>query len=123
MAKERISSNVDQKLRIEADAKAEELGISRAKFIEIALKSEIGRFNVHRENKRLTAARATAEAAAEEARKQRDYFKVRSEEAESNYRTCSEKFRLLLMRNWWDRLWNALPWITETSRPTDETIE
>lgn len=123
MAKERISSNVDKKLRIEADAKAEELGISRAKFIEIALKSELGRFNVHRENKRLTEARATAEAAAEEARKQRDYFKVKAEEAESNYRTCSEKFRLLLMRNWWDRLWNALPWITETSRPTDETIE
>ena len=36
MAKERISSDVDRKLRIELDAKAEELGISRAKLIEIA---------------------------------------------------------------------------------------
>ena len=123
MTKERVSSNVDQKLRIESDAKAAELGISRAKFIEIALKSELGRFNVHRENKRLTAARAKAETAAEEARRQRDYFKVKAEEAESNYRACSEKFRLLLMRNWWDRLWNVLPWITETLQPTDETIE
>ena len=42
MAKERVSSDVDRKLRIELDAKAEELGISRAKLIEIALKSELG---------------------------------------------------------------------------------
>ena len=48
MAKERVSSDVDRKLRIELDAKAEELGISRAKLIEIALKSELGHFNVHK---------------------------------------------------------------------------
>ena len=41
MTKERISSDVDRKLRIEVDEKAEELGISRAKLIEIALKSEL----------------------------------------------------------------------------------
>ena len=56
MTKERVSSDVDRKLRIELDAKAEELGISRAKLIEIALKSELGHFNVHKENKRLTEA-------------------------------------------------------------------
>ena len=54
MTKERVSSDVDRKLRIELDAKAAELGISRAKLIEIALKSELGHFNVHKENKRLT---------------------------------------------------------------------
>ena len=54
MTKERISSDVDRKLRIELDTKANELGISRAKLIEIALKSELGHFNVHKENKRLT---------------------------------------------------------------------
>ena len=58
MTKERVSSDVDRKLRIELDAKAEELGISRAKLIEISLKSELGHFNVHKENKRLTEARA-----------------------------------------------------------------
>ena len=68
MTKERVSSDVDRKLRLEADAKAEELGISRAKLIEIALKSELGHFNVHKENKRLTEARATADAETEEAR-------------------------------------------------------
>ena len=234
MTKERVSSDVDRKLRIEADAKAEELGISRAKFIEIALKSELGYFNVHKENKRLTEAKAqlegqvddlesdqnqlivqhsdrineiasalgvpntlghikqridelqtaqdelkqektelteqrdefekllhaetdvcnkydaqvkslrkerdTFKAAAEEARKQRDTFKAKFEEAESNHRVCSTKLTLLLTRNWWERLWNTLPWVnerlwdtpsrpitptpdTEVSLPTDKTIE
>ena len=140
MAKERVSSDVDRKLRIELDAKAEELGISRAKLIEIALKSELGHFNVHKENKRLTEARATADAETEEARKQRDTFKTKYEDAESNYRVCSTKLTLLLTRNWWERLWNVLPWVnerlwdtpsrpitptpdTEISLPTDKTIE
>ena len=140
MTKERVSSDVDRKLRIELDAKAEELGISRAKLIEIALKSELGHFNVHKENKRLTEARATADAETEEARKQRDTFKTKYEDAESNYRVCSTKLTLLLTRNWWERLWNVLPWVnerlwdtpsrpitptpdTEVSLPTDKTIE
>ena len=126
MTKERISSDVDRKLRIEVDAKAEELGISRAKLIEIALKSELGHFNVHKENKRLTG--------------ERNRFKAQAEEAQSNYETCSTKLTLLLTRNWWERLWNVLPWVnerlwdtpsrpitptpdTEISLPTDKTIE
>ena len=77
MTKERISSDVDRKLRIEVDEKAEELGISRAKLIEIALKSELGHFNVHKENKRLTG--------------ERNRFKAQAEEAQSNYNACSDK--------------------------------
>lgn len=61
MAKERISSDIDRKLRIEADKKANELDISRAKLIEIALESELGWFNVHKENKRLTEAKNNAQ--------------------------------------------------------------
>ncbi|RKU10820.1 hypothetical protein C6503_19230 [Candidatus Poribacteria bacterium] len=61
MAKERVSSDIDRKLRIEADKKANELGISRAKLIEISLESELGRFNVHKENKRLTERVKTSE--------------------------------------------------------------
>ena len=208
MTKERISSDVDRKLRLELDEKANALGISRAKLIEISLKSELGHFNVHKENKRLTEARAKAEeetealrqqlttaeqehknlcnqfecektqlteqrdefekllhaetdaynkcyeraeslkkerntlkekvqiaekqlatdeqryqSASDGLRKQRDTFKTKFEEAESNYRACGEKLRLLMTRTWWDRLWNKLPWITEISLPTDETIE
>ena len=208
MRKERISSDVERKLRLELDEKANALGISRAKLIEISLKSELGHFNVHKENKRLTEARVKAEEETEALRqqlttteqehknrcnqfecektqlteqrdefekllhaetdaynkcheraeslkkerntlkekvqiaekqlatdeqryqsvsdglrKQRDTFKTKFEEAESNYRACGEKLRLLMTRNWWDRLWNKLPWITEISLPTDETIE
>ena len=140
MTKERVSSDIDRKLRLEADAKAAALGISRAKLIEIALKSELGHFNVHKENKRLTEARTQAEEETEEARRQRDTFKAKFEEAESNHRVCSTKLTLLLTRNWWERLWNVLPWVnerlwdtpsrpitptpdTEISLPTDKTIE
>ena len=208
MRKERISSDVERKLRLELDEKANALGISRAKLIEISLKSELGHFNIHKENKRLTEARTKAEeeteglrqqlttaeqehknrcnqfecektelteqrdefekllhaetdaynkcyeraeslkkerdtlrkkvqiaekqlatdeqryqSASDGLRKQRDTFKTRFEDAESNYRACSEKLTRLLTRNWWERLWNKLPWITEISLPTDETIE
>ena len=140
MRKERVSSDIDRKLRLEADAKAAALGISRAKLIEIALKSTLEHFNVHKENKRLTEARATADAETEEARRQRDTFKAKFEEAESNHRVCSTKLTLLLTRSWWERLWNVLPWVnerlwdtpsrpitptpdTEISLPTDKTIE
>lgn len=126
--KERVSSNVDRELRLEADAKAAALGISRAKLIEIALKSELDHFNIHKENKRLTEARAKAETATEEAQKQRERFKTKFEEAESNYRVCSRKIDLLLSRNWWERLWNKLPWVfkeypTEIVLPADKTGE
>ena len=140
MTKERVSSDIDRKLRLEADAKAAALGISRAKLIEIALKSTLEHFNVHKENKRLTEARTQAEEETEEARRQRYTFKAKFEEAESNHRVCSTKLTLLLTRNWWERLWNVLPWVnerlwdtpsrpitpttdTEISLPTDKTIE
>ena len=54
MRRKRIYSDMDIHLIAEADEKAKKLGISRAKLIEISLKSELGRFNVHKENKRLT---------------------------------------------------------------------
>ena len=60
--KERVSSDIDRKFAYSRlDAKANKLGISRAKFIEISLKSELGRFNVHKENKRLTERVKTSE--------------------------------------------------------------
>ena len=99
MAKERISSDVDRKLRLELDAAAKALGLKRAEFIRIAIESELGRFNVHKENKRLTA--------------ERNRFKAQAEAAESKFNVCSTKLTDLLNRNWWQRLWNFLPWIEE----------
>ena len=99
MKKERVSTDIERKLRLDLDAKANELEISRAKLIEICIKSELGRFNVHKENKYLTA--------------ERNRFKAQAEEATSKLETCSTKNKLLLTRNWWERLWNTLPWIDE----------
>ena len=61
MKKVRISCDVNWKLRKRLDAQAKENGISRAKFIEIAVESQVEGFNVHKENKRLTEARRKAE--------------------------------------------------------------
>lgn len=205
MGKERIFSDVDRQLRSELDAKANKLGISRSELIEIALNSELERFNVHKENKRLTEAHAQAEqdilyeeqraaelkaqrdrvttekeqltlehtdrikeiasalgvpdtighikqriaernekddqferektklteqrdefekllhaetdaynkcyARAESLKNERNRFKAQAEEVKSKFDTCEEKLTRLLTRNWWDRLWNKLPWI------------
>lgn len=225
--KKRVSSDIDKNLITALDAKCEKLGISRAKFIETAIETELGRFNVHKENKRLTErVKASAEDIAElqhqldttqaahqeicdrlecektqltqqrdefekllhdetdtcnkydervkslkkelatvkstyekeceklskdyteqikgiattlgvpptpmhikqrigelkqhvddlkvsveNREKERDTFKAKFEKADADSRTCSEKLRLLLTRNWWERLWNVLPWI------------
>ena len=113
MTKERVSSDIDRKLRLEADAKAAALGISRAKLVEIALKSTLEHFNVHKENKRLTERIKVSAQETEEARKQRDTFKAKFEDAESNFNVCSTKVTLLLTRSWWERLRNVLPWVNE----------
>jgi len=138
MRRKRVYSDIDKDLCTVAEAKAKKLGISRAKLIEIALESELERFNVHKENKRLTTARAQAEealkqiashlgvpdtvehckqridelqASIEDKKKERDCFKAKFENVESDYRTCDEKLTLLLTRSWWERLWNTLPWV------------
>lgn len=61
MKKVRISCDVNLKLRQQLDGQAKEDGISRAKFIEIAIESKVEGFNVHKENKRLTEARRKTE--------------------------------------------------------------
>ena len=208
MKKVRISCDVDWKLRKRLDAQAKENGISRAKFIEIAVESQVEGFNVHKENKRLTEARRKAEQeintlyqkittlekqvaeqkdtcnrlerekeqlteqrdefekqlhaetdaynkcyeraeslkkerntfrenlkqiashlgvpdtvahckqridelqeSIEEKKRERNRFKAQAEEAQSKLNVCNEKLTHLLKRNWWERLWNTLPWV------------
>ena len=208
MKKVRISCDVNLKLRQQVDAQAKENGISRAKFIEIAIESKVEGFNVHKENKRLTEARRKTEqeinalqqknttlekhvaeqkevcerlerekterteqrdefekllhaetdaynkcyaraesqkkerdtfkenikqiashlgvpdtvahckqridelqASIETKKSERDRFKAQAEEAKSKLDTCDEKLRQLQGRNWWERLWNTLPWV------------
>ena len=198
MTKVRISCDVNWKLRKRLDTQAKENGISRAKFIEDAVESKIEGFNVHKENKRLTEAKARLEGQvseltdacdelvsqknqrtvqhteqikaiasalgvpntidhikqridelrilqerlerektqlteqrdefekqlhaetdaynkcyerAESLKKERNRFKAHAEDTESKLDTCSEKLTRLLTRNWWERLWNTLPWV------------
>lgn len=204
-SKKRISSDIDKNLATALDAKANELGIPRARLVETALETELGRFNVHKENKRLTERVKTSEQETAELRqqltaaerqvteltkqrdeferllhnetdtcnkydeqvkslkkeraeavenlkqiasylgvpdtvkhckqridelqesienreKERDTFKAKFEEAEANCRISSEKVVYLVNRNWWERLWNILPWVKyEIPLPTDET--
>ena len=47
---------------------------------------------------------------AESLKKERNRFKAQAEETQSKFETCEEKLTLLLARNWWERLWNTLPW-------------
>ena len=61
MKKVRISCDVNLKLRQQIDTRSKENGISRAKFIEIAIEDKVEGFNVHKENKRLTEARRKTE--------------------------------------------------------------
>ena len=42
---------------------------------------------------------------------ERNRFKAQAEEAQSKLNVCDEKLTLLLTRNWWERLWNSLPWL------------
>ena len=212
MKKVRISCDVNLKLRKRLDAQAKENGISRAKFIEIAVENHIEGFNIHKENKRLTEARRKAEleintllqekaalekqvtelkdscddlvsqksqltvkhndqikeiasalgvpntidhikqridelhtqrdrweqektqlteqrdefetllhaetdvcnkydAQVKSLKTERNRFKAQSEEAQSKLNVCDEKLRQLQGRNWWERLWNTLPWL------------
>ena len=189
MRRKRVYSDIEQSLSEEAEAKAKKIGISRAKLIEIALESELGRFNVHKENKRLTEQAAEhqttydrlerektelteqrdefekllhaetdvcnkydeqvkslkkkfakaeenlkqiashlgvpdtvkhckqrideLQASIEDKKRERNHFKAQAEEAQSKLNVCDTKLTLLLTRNWWQRLWNTLPWIEE----------
>ena len=105
MAKERISSDIDRQLRMATDAKANALGISRAKLIEIALKSELGKFNVHKENKRLTEARTRAEEETAELRQQ--LTTAESEHTETRDRLEREKTQLTAQRDEFEKLLHA----------------
>lgn len=208
MKKVRISCDVNWKLRKRLDAQAKENGVSRAKFIEIAVENKVEGFNVHKENKRLTEARRKSELeintlhqknttlekqvaaqkdtcnrlerektqlteqrdefetllhketdaynkcyaraeslkkerntfkehlkqiashlgvpdtvkhckqridelqeSIEEKKNERNRFKAQAEEAQSKLNTCDTKLRQLQRRNWWERLWNTLPWV------------
>ena len=95
MKKVRISCDVNWKLRKRLDAQAKEEGLSRAKFIEIAVENKVEGFNVHKENKRLTEAhRGTEQEMSALQRKNTTLEKQVAEQKETCNRLEGEKEQL-----------------------------
>lgn len=51
------------------------------------------------------------QASIENKKRERNRFKAQLEEAQSKLNVCDEKLTRLVERNWWERLWNTLPWV------------
>ena len=78
MAKERVSSDIDRKLRIEARREGYRYSVSQEPSSSRSpSRARSNTFNVHKENKRLTA--------------ERNRFKAQAEEAETNFNVCSDE--------------------------------
>ena len=92
MAKERISSNVERQTRLRVKKAAETLNISESKFIGQAVQADLDKLDIRLE---------TAEA-----RKQRDRFKAKMEEAETKLNEALEKIKALENRGLLARILN-----------------
>lgn len=106
MRRKRVYSDIDKDLCVEAEAQAKKLGISRAKLIEIALKSELGCFNVYKENKRLTEAKNKAEQETEALRQQ--LTTAEAEHKDTCDRLEREKSELTEQRDEFEKLLHEL---------------
>ena len=95
MQKERISSSVPRqtKLRVQKSAKA--LGISESKFVEQAVETDLKKLDIRKET--------------HAARKQRDCFKAKFEEAQEELTVAGMKIKALQERGLFARLLNLNP--------------
>ena len=97
MAKERISSNVQRQTRLRVKKAAEALGISESKFIEQAVETDLDKLDIRIQT--------------HEARRQRDCFKAKMEEAQTNLTAAEAKIQALENRGLLARLFNRPPTI------------
>ena len=95
MAKERISSNVPRQTRLRIKKAAEALGLSESKFIEQAVQTDLDKLDIR--------------LATDAARKQRDCFKAKYEEATANLSIAEAKIEALQGRGLFARLFNREP--------------
>ena len=95
MAKERISSNVQRQTRLRVKKAAEALGISESKYIEQAVETDLDKLDIRLET--------------HEARKQRDCFKAKYEEAQAKLTAAIAKIKALEKRGLLARLFNREP--------------
>lgn len=95
MKKERISSNVPRQTKLRIKKSAEALGLSESKFIEQAVETDLNKLDIRLE---------TAEA-----RRQRDCFKAKYEEALAKFTAAAAKIEALENRGFLARLFNSEP--------------
>lgn len=108
MKKVRISCDVNRKLHQQIDAQAKENGVSRAKFIEIAVENHVEGVNVHKENKRLTEARKRSQQELNAFQQKNTTLEKRvAEQKEVCERLEREKTELTEQRDEFERLLHA----------------
>lgn len=95
MAKERISSNVNRQTRLRVKKAAEALNISESKFIAQAIETDLDKLDIRIQT--------------HEARRQRDKFKGKSEEAQTKLDAAESKIKALYSRGLLARIFNRPP--------------
>lgn len=95
MAKERISSNVQRQTKLRVQKAAEALELSESKFIEQAVETDLDKLDIRIQT--------------HEARRQRDCFKAKMEEAQANLAAAEAKIKALENRGLLARLFNRPP--------------
>ena len=95
MSKERISSNVPRQTKLRVQKAAETLGLSESKFIEQAVESDLKKLDIRVQT--------------HEARRQRDCFRAKMEEAQANLAAAEAKIKALQERGLFARLFNRPP--------------
>ena len=95
MIKERISSNIPRQTKLRVQKTAEALGLSESKYIAQAVETDLDKLDIRLET--------------EAARKQRDSFKARMEEAQDERNAAIAKIKALQERGLFARLFNRNP--------------
>ena len=95
MSKERISSNIPRQTKLRVQKAAEALGLSESKYIAQAVETDLDKLDIRLET--------------EAARKQRDSFKARMEEAQDERNAAIAKIKALQERGLFARLFNRNP--------------
>ena len=95
MSKERISSNVERQTKLRVQKAAAALGLSESKFIEQAVETDLKKLDIRVQT--------------HEARRQRDCFKAKMEEAQASLAAAEAKIKALQERGLFARLFNRPP--------------
>ena len=95
MSRDRISSSVPRQTKLRVQKAAEALGLSESKFIEQAVETDLKKLDIRVQT--------------HEARRQRDHFKAKFDDALDDLRAAEAKITALKNRGLLARLFNRPP--------------